>query len=288
MDNSYTKITKSKSLTPLYLIFSLALTGLSVFCFILPFIKNIESPLNYAFMIFGGVGSLFFAFAFFNCLYQLFKPKNAFILSDEGFLDLTNGGEGAGFIPWSNVAGVEMCGSSKKPYIGIRLIDANEVLKTAKRPLEKQINTLLESGKPELVIRPFEISISLHSAFDIFVERRNAYLRTVDHGDTNVLFGDFTIAPKRQPKPVDEEVKEVNEIKETKPNMEKTSEIPRLLKSESEEKSVDELLAELAKSIGKSRDKLEGGKDEKNDDAVLTAELERFLKKLKNENKDSK
>ncbi|NLN55983.1 MAG: hypothetical protein GX148_06775 [Clostridiales bacterium] len=284
MENSFQRITKSKTLTPLYMLFSLALASLSGYCFVLPMFKPVETPLDYAFYIAGGVGFVFFAFTFFNCIYQLFKPKNAFLVSDEGFLDLTNGGDGAGFIPWYNVRSIEMCGSSKKPYIGIRLADANEVIKVAGRSLEKQINAMLESGKPELVIRPFEIGCPLKQAFDIFTEGRNAYLRTVDHGDTNVLFGDsFSEAPKRQPKPkpIDETPETVIIPEKQEPPKKETAEVKTEVKAD--EKSIDELLAELAQSIGKNRKKLDGS--ERDSSGELNAELEKFLEKLKKNEK---
>ncbi|MDD4126041.1 MAG: hypothetical protein PHW77_10010 [Eubacteriales bacterium] len=287
MDNSYTKIVKSKSLTPFFTLFSLALSALSAYCLILPFIKDIRVPLNYAFMAAGGIGFLYFTFTTFNCAYQLFKPKNAVLVSDEGFLDLTNGGNGAGFIHWSNVRSVEMCGSEKKPYIGIGLADANEVIKIAGHALEKQITELSEAEKPELMLRPFEIDCTLKQAYQILTGHRNAYLRTVDHGDTNVLFGDsFSAAPKRTHPVQSAENDTEPPIPEISAETEEKAEKDRE-QSDTNAKTIDELLAELAESIGKSRQKIDGG--QKPDGSDIGTELEQFLKKLRNkENKDGK
>ncbi len=290
MDKSFTRITKNKSLTPLLIFFSFALAALSGYCFALPFIKNIEAPLKYAFVVAGAVGAMYFTFMTFNCGYQLVKPKNAVLVSDEGFLDLVNGGVGAGFIPWSNVRCIEMCGGSK-PYIGIGLSDANVVLKTANRALEKQIGERSGDEKPELMFRPFEIGCSLAQAYETLKNHRNAYLRSLDHGDTNVLYGDNykPAARVRPPKGglnagvnagVNTGVNAVEALNSSLTDQnEKLPDTDEAVSptARSEAKSVDELLAELSASLGKSRGKLDGGE--------ISAELEQFINKLQNKNK---
>jgi hypothetical protein len=301
MDNSFARITKNKSLVPLLTLFSLVLASLSVYCLILPFIKDIKAPLNYAFIAVGGLGSLYFTFTVFNYAYQLVKPKNALLVSDEGFLDLVNGGNGAGFVPWSNVRCVEMSGSEERPYIGIGLIDANEVMKTSRRSLEKQITEMSGAGKPELMFRPFEIGCTLEEAYGTLRDCRTAYLRTVDHGDTNVLYEEEPGLEPTRTLPVGaiEEALKANAAKiqspvkkagtaavkkeDTAVKIEDTESADNadtedlIGESHKQAKTVDELLAELSDSIGKSRNKLEGGE--------MNEELEQFIKKLNDKNK---
>ncbi|MFA6730184.1 MAG: STM3941 family protein [Eubacteriales bacterium] len=282
---TYTRVIKNKSLTPFYTLACVFMDALSAYLLSLPLLKDITGYKGYVFTLVGAAGTVYFTFLAFNFAYQLFRPKNALLVSDEGFLDLINGGSGAGFVPWDNVASIEMCGRQGRPYIGVHILDANEIIKNSGRALEKQIVNHIELNKPELVIRPFEVGLPLEEVREILRERRAAYFKGVGGTDTNVLFPpEEDIAPTR-PLPV----------KEIENAVKKSRQPESLIPPESEEKdggNIDELLSELSRSIKKSRQKLDGedenaGNQPGKDIEKELSDILQYLKSSdKNRNKD--
>lgn len=184
--NSIVKIKKSRSLLPLMAIFTMFLSALSVYCLLLPFAKNIVKPLDIAFYIVGGLGSLYFITYFFIFVSRMINPKNALLVSEEGFLDLINGETGAGKVLWNNVSLLEIRGNDR-PYIAIGVINYEPILKKGSKQLKEQILRRNEKGLPVLMIRPFEIACSLDEAFDALTSFRNIYLKSISNGDTSVI-----------------------------------------------------------------------------------------------------
>ena len=118
------RIKKGRSMTPWIALVAFALAAASVYCMLVPLViyKIDNALLYYAFLCVGAVGTLYFFGMFAYELVQVFSPKNALLISAEGFLDLINGTSGAGFVPWSNVAKLEIEGGVK-PYICIGLLE---------------------------------------------------------------------------------------------------------------------------------------------------------------------
>ena len=180
------RIKKSRNLTPLLAFFALLMAVSSGYLLYLYFTSDLRQPFETLFLVIGSVGAVYFTICFFNLIYQVISPKNAFLISEDGFLDLINGDTGAGFVSWTNVRSIEIIGNSK-PYIGIGIVSASEITEDAGKKLALQIKTRSEKGLPELVIRPFEISCPLEEAFEALKDFRNRYYRNIDAGDTNII-----------------------------------------------------------------------------------------------------
>lgn len=289
MDNrndGIVKIKKSKSLTPWIALIAFALTAASVYCMLVPlavYKGRIDSKaLYYAFIIIGALGTAYFSGMFIYQIVQLFSPKNAMIISSEGFLDLINGTSGAGVIPWSNVAMIDIDGG-QRPYIKISLLDVSEVPNIGDAKLRKQ---LTESGTvmPELYVKPYQISGSLDAAYDALRKARDTYYRsTSPSGGTAVLSDTFMHAVRRSvaekpASPKETPKNDFNAIREDVMQDVKRSAPQSAQPADADEKSIDDLLKELSGEIEKRRQKLSG------DSKKSSEELEdiiRYVKEMK-------
>ena len=275
------RIKKSKSLTPWIALVAFALTAASVYCMLVPLViykDNIGSKaLFYSFIVIGALGTAYFTGMFIYQIVQLFSPKNAMIISSEGFLDLLNGTEGAGVIPWSNVAMIDIDGG-QRPYIKIGLLDVSEVPNIGDAKLRKQ---LTESGTvmPELYVKPYQISGSLDAVYDALRKARDMYYRSVSpSGRTAVLTDTFMHAvrrsvtdapgaPAKAPQNSFDAIRE--DVKQDAPQSAQPA------PADTEEKSIDELLKELSGEIEKRRQKLSG------DSKKSSEELEDIIRYVK-------
>ncbi len=255
----FVRIKKGNSLTPWIALVAFALAAASVYCLMVPLViyKVENAILRYMFICVGAVGALYFLSMFIYQIVQLFSPKNAMLVSDEGFLDLLNGTEGAGYIPWSNVAKVDIEGGDK-PYISIGILDPETVPNINDAKLRRQF----AEGSPvlpELFVKPYQIAIPLEKAYAILRDARDAHSRSyAPSGETAALT-----------KTVTRTIMENNAAKRSAPKPNEATE-----KSD-DEKSVDELLKELSGEIEKRRQKLSG------DAKKSSQEIEDIIKYVK-------
>lgn len=256
-NEEFVRIKKSNTLTPWFALVAFALAAASIYCLLVPLViyRVDNRVLYYLFLVVGAVGTLYFTGLFAYMIAQLFSPKNAMLVSSEGFLDLLNGTDGAGFIPWGNVAKLEMTGG-EKPLIIIGLLDADAVPNIKDAKLSKQLNEG-SPVMPELFVKPYEIAIPLKKAFLILREARDSYYRESAASGETAILSDTVTRTIRQPA-----------ISKAAP---KKEEPPK----PDDEKSVDELLKELSGEIEKRRQKLA------NDNKKSSEEIEDIIKYVK-------
>ncbi len=246
----FVKIKKSRSLTPWLALVAFALTAASVYCLLVPLVfYRMDKLPYYVFISAGAVGTLYFLGFFIYEIVQLFSPKNALIVSAQGFLDLLNGSSGAGFIGWGNVTKVEIEGD-EKPYIAIGLLDISSVPNIKDKKLKKQLES--KDDMPELYIKPYEIGMTLDEAFSVLRTAREAYYREcLPSGNTEIL-SDTNMHTIRA------------SVSDTKNSS-----------GAEDERSIDELLKELSGEIEKRRRKLSG------DTKKSSEELEDIIRYVK-------
>jgi len=251
------KIKKSRSLTPWIALVAFALTAASVYCLLVPLVfYKLGNTLYYLFIGIGSVGTLYFAGLFIYEIVQLFSPKNALIVSDEGFLDLLNGSAGAGYVPWGNVTRMEHT-EGEKPLISISLLDPEAVQNAGDKKLKKQL-TSGESGMPALYIKPYQIAVPLDEAYEILYEARERFYRGAAPSGQTEIFSNTGMRAIRGAAAAAEGAKA--EKKDA---------------DEDGGKSIDELLKELSGEIEKRRQKLSG------DDKKSSEELEDIIRYIK-------
>lgn len=300
--NEIFRIKKSRNLTPLLAFFALLLACASGYLLYLYFTLDLKMPFEILFLVVGAVGAVYFTVCFFNLLYQVISPKNALLISEDGFLDLINGDVGAGFVSWANVSLVEMFGEDK-PYIGIGLLSVSNLEEKPAKKLASQMEARTSKGLPELVIRPFEIACGLDEAFSALRDFRNRYYSHIDAGDTNVFdarkipgleslneFGGLfkekeeesdegigngeksggiagAIGTDEETPLADDDVKIAESTDGKAPDK----------KADDTRKSIDELLAELSETIGKKREET----SESSTDKTVSDGIEELIKLLK-------
>ncbi|MEG1743616.1 MAG: STM3941 family protein, partial [Clostridia bacterium] len=162
------KIKFSRAYTPLFLMLSLFLLGLSIYCVFYPVGLTLEKPVALTFYIAGGIGALYFAFSSFNYIFQLISPKNAIILSPEGFADFSFCGTGAGFIEWSNIKTVKIATTKHGKLFGLTLVNPDLVLTDTSKTVAKAIKRNIDAKLPEIIIRQDDLSINLNELLELF------------------------------------------------------------------------------------------------------------------------
>ncbi|MDL2287665.1 hypothetical protein LJB90_03820 [Eubacteriales bacterium OttesenSCG-928-G02] len=186
MNTDVQKIKRNTSLLPSLLFFSFILIALSVYCLLFPVFKQLnDEKLEIVFYIVGAIGTVCFVFMLFNYLFQLIFPKNAIIIDNNGFYDLTVAGIGAGFVEWSNVANISVFSVDKKRFMGISLNEPSTVLNDCPRSVEKLIIKNANESLPEIIIKQSDIAISLDRLNTIF--KSNTVLTNQNHKDNNNL-----------------------------------------------------------------------------------------------------
>ncbi len=300
--NEIFRIKKSRNLTPLLAFFALLLACASGYLLYLYFTLDLKMPFEILFLVVGGVGAVYFTVCFFNLLYQVISPKNALLISEDGFLDLINGDAGAGFVSWTNVSRVEMLGDDK-PYIGIGLLSVSNLEESPTKKLTSQMEERASKGLPELVIRPFEIACGLEEAFSALRDFRNRYYSHLDAGDTNVFdarkipglesLNEFDGLFKEKENENDEDIESGEKsggiagaigTDEDTPLADDDIKIAESTdvdvpaeKTDDTKKSIDELLAELSETIGKKREET----SESSTDKAVNDGIEELIKLLK-------
>ncbi len=275
------RIKKSRNLTPLLALLAFLMACASVYLLYIYFTLDLRQPFETLFLVVGGVSAVYFTVCFFNLLYQSISPKNALLISEDGFLDLVNGGCGVGFVSWANVSRLEMAGGDK-PYIGIGLLASENVTENAPQKLVSLIESRTENGQAELMIRPFDISCSLEEAYSALRDFRNRYYRNIESGDTNIIDTVDKTRAIKLPDTVNEfdnifKEKEIPEAEKENPNV-KTGDlsVDDTDATQESKKTIDEILNELSSSVKK-----ESPQSEKRQSKLTQEDIDELIRLLK-------
>ncbi len=169
-------IKRKQANLPVYTIVSLVMLCIALFCLFIPFIPvfrdAIEKSTQTAYMILGGVGTMFFAFFTSYTVFNIISPPIGVVVSEEGVYEYTVAGCGAGFIPKEAIVSLKTFGKDKKQYLGIGV--ASEYIDSLGEGAEaqKEIKSNISAGIPAVIIRQKDIYIPISELFKMI---KNAY-----------------------------------------------------------------------------------------------------------------
>lgn len=169
-------IKRKQANLPVYTIVSLIMLCIALFCLFLPFIPVFSDAVNKnmqtAYMILGGVGTMFFAFVTAYTVFNIISPSIGVTISNEGIYEYTVAEYGAGFIPKEAIVSLKTFGKDKKQYLGI--VVAPEYTESLGECVaaKKEIRGNVEAGIPAVIIKQSDIYIPVSELFKII---KNAY-----------------------------------------------------------------------------------------------------------------
>lgn len=148
--------------------FSLLMFLLSVCCFLLPKIYDMDTQYVPYIIGTGYLGSAYFVFIFISIIIKALKPGNALVLTLIGVYDFINcPGKGL-FIDWENISSVKIFGSQKNPLLGIELYDNEIFIDSIKKSVGDEIRSNVEAGLPAIVIKQSEVLPKLSQILPAF------------------------------------------------------------------------------------------------------------------------
>lgn len=278
MEKNIIKIKKSRFYTPVLLIFSVILLALSIYCIIYPSGKALSQSVALTFRIAGGAGAAYFAFSFFNYFFQLISPKNALVISDDGFADFVTGGTGVGFVEWKNVCSVTPVKTKNGSYLGIGLVDTDALELNPKGAAFRALNQNKENNLPEIIISSSDIDMrisELNRLFSKYTQLPSDYDDTFKTRIINAVSAETESKAQEENKsPASAE----GTMQFTVPQTEKDG-----------QKEMSRLLDELAEVLKTNRTKLDDIKEpDSSESDKLKAELDDLITKLSQSNQTEK
>ena len=152
MNDGITRIQRRSASLPLLAILSLLMTGASIFCIIFPYIKKFDDVLFYAFLAVGGIGLLYFSYMLASSIYRIFIPQNAMLIDENGFCDYTVCQRGTGFVPWSNVESIKVFGPEDELLLGVTLKSIDRLEEIPDKRVYKELSDNMKTGVPEIIL----------------------------------------------------------------------------------------------------------------------------------------
>lgn len=124
-------------------------------------------------VIIGGIGTLFFGYAFLYLLYRFLFPKGALIINEEGIIDRTTAIGSKEMIRYENMEKAKLEIHNATPYIGINVTNEAEYLESLPW-IKRKAQTINKDkfGMSMVTINaPVENRERLHELIDIINER---------------------------------------------------------------------------------------------------------------------
>lgn len=161
MNDGITRIQRRSAPLPLLAILSLLMTGASIFCIIFPYIKKFDDVLFYAFLAVGGIGLLYFSYMLASSIYRIFIPQNAMLIDENGFCDYTVCQRGTGFVPWSNVESIKVFGPEDELLLGVTLKSIDRLEEIPDKRVYKELSDNMKTGVPEIILKQSDVKMPL-------------------------------------------------------------------------------------------------------------------------------
>lgn len=167
-------IKKKQSSMPVYSAVSLIMLCISLFClfspFIPPFSTGLGKNMQTAYMILGGIGTMFFAFVTSYTVFNIISPPIGITVSEDGIYEYTVAGCGAGFIPKEAIVSLKTFGKDKRQYLGINVDSAYVGTLGEGISAKREITNNMEAGIPAVIIRQSDIYITVNKLLKIIME----------------------------------------------------------------------------------------------------------------------
>lgn len=197
-------------------LFFLVMIILSLLCVLLPFFYDVPEEYKSAIIGVGAFSFVYFMSRFVRLIYLGFRPKDALILTEEGFHNYIDNPKKGVFVNWSNVSSVKIFGPEKALMIGVELFDIEILSELLKKSKSKELKANVETGLPAIIIKQAEIvprlSLILPAFNDYIDETKPLKLSKKEeaqkstekiNNSTNVPFfeqgGEFFILPSEVP-----------------------------------------------------------------------------------------
>ncbi len=166
----------------------LALTVISLFIALMPYIFVALNNDKMLYFLIGGVAFVGFTMTFVLHLYNEICPRNVLVITEKGFTDFLNIGDYE--IEWTNVASVKLIGKTDAQYLGISLENSDLVIENIKQKFADSIRSNLDDNLPAIIIDADNIRFSLTELKEIF---------TAHVKDARKVTDDFSNRPKNNP-----------------------------------------------------------------------------------------
>jgi len=176
------KIRRTRGYIPLFLMLSVVLLALSIYCVIYAYTTELNRTSTVIFYVAGAIGILFFTYSAFDNLFQTIQPKNALIIGEDGFADFTIGGVGIGMVKWDNIKSLKTVRSKDGRLLMIELNDFNAVVDDAPKYAQKAVMRA-DWELNSIAIRQIDVAERLANIIDIFNKHINAVTHTPSEED---------------------------------------------------------------------------------------------------------
>jgi hypothetical protein len=167
-------IKKKQTSMPVYAATSIIMLCIALFCLFTPFIAPFSTVLSKdmltAYMILGGVTTMFFAFVTAYTVFSIISPPIGITVSEEGIYEYTVAGCGAGFIPKEAIVSLKTYGVDKKQYLGINVASAYVAELGEKLSAKREIMDNVDAGAPAVIIRQSDIYITVNKLLKILID----------------------------------------------------------------------------------------------------------------------
>lgn len=167
-------IKKKQSTMPIYSAIGLIMLCIALFClftpFIPPFSTKLSKDMQLVYMIIGGIGTMFFAFATSYTVFNIISPPVGVTISDEGIYEYTVAGCGAGFIPKEAIISLKTFGKDKRQYLGINISPQYISDLGEGNAAKKEIAHNMEAGIPAVIIRQSDVYITVSKMLKLITE----------------------------------------------------------------------------------------------------------------------
>lgn len=158
-------IKKRQASYPLYTAISIVMLCIALLFLFFPFIpvvtKAMSSSMITAYMIIGGICTMFFAFTTSVIIFSIVSPPTAIKITKNGIYDYTMAGVGAGFIPKDAIISLKKFGSKNGQFLGIKLDTKYLDMLSSDKKVRQEISANINSGLPAVIIRQNDIRMSI-------------------------------------------------------------------------------------------------------------------------------
>ncbi len=205
------RIKRTRGYVPLFLMLSIVLLALSIYCVIYAYTSNLNGASSAIFYIAGAIGILFFTYSAFDNLFQTIQPKNALIIGSEGFADFTVGGVGIGMVKWDNIKSIKTVRSKDGRLLMVELNDFNAIVDNAPKYAQKAVMRA-DWDDNSIAIRQIDVAERLSVITEMFnkhinaaghnnSEEENSKTKVMSDADVKSLF--HTLSEQEEAAPVE-------------------------------------------------------------------------------------
>lgn len=143
------------------LVLSFIMFTVSLICLFIPIANDYSLPKFIVYVIFGGIGTLFFAFVTSRLLFRRMMKRTALVITEKGIYDYTVCGIGAGLIERSCITSIKVMGNANDPMLGITINDPRSIYLKAKKVVADEMKINVQAGLPNIIISSKDVDMPI-------------------------------------------------------------------------------------------------------------------------------